>query len=52
MKRCRSKANQTVRVERVEVKEGGRAIVGNIRSSGRGDDKKRRQPHGPDEKTQ
>ncbi len=40
LKKYRSKANQTVRVERVEVKEGGQAIVGNIHSGGRGDDKK------------
>ncbi|WP_171206132.1 hypothetical protein [Ruegeria sp. HKCCA0235A] len=40
LKKYRSKANQTVRVERVEVKEGGQAIVGNIHSGGLGDDKK------------
>ncbi len=40
LKRYRSKADQTVRVERVEVKEGGQAIVGNVHNGGRGDDKK------------
>ncbi|CUH42329.1 hypothetical protein [Ruegeria atlantica] len=34
LKRYRSKADQTVRVERVEVKEGGQAIVGNIQNGG------------------
>ncbi|CUJ99540.1 hypothetical protein RUE5091_02056 [Ruegeria denitrificans] len=40
LKRYRSKAGQTVRVERVEVNEGGQAIVGNVQNRGRGDDKK------------
>ncbi len=40
LKRYRSKADQTVRVERVEVKEGGQAIVGNVQNGGRSDDKK------------
>ncbi|WP_419739398.1 hypothetical protein [Ruegeria sp.] len=40
LKRYRSKADQTVRVERVEVKEGGQAIVGNVQIGGRSDDKK------------
>ena len=40
LKRYRSKADQTVRVERVEVKEGGQAIVGNVHNEGRSDDKK------------
>ncbi len=39
LKRYRSKADQTVRVERVEVKEGGQAIVGNVQNGGRSDDK-------------
>ncbi|CUK08561.1 hypothetical protein RUE5091_03096 [Ruegeria denitrificans] len=34
LKRYRSKADQTVRVERVEVKEGGQAIVGNVQNGG------------------
>lgn len=40
LKRYRSKADQTVRVERVEVKEGGQAIVGNVHNGGQSDDKK------------
>lgn len=40
LKRYRSKADQTVRVERVEVKEGGQAIVGNVQNGGRSNDKK------------
>lgn len=39
LKRYRSKADQTVRVERVEVQEGGQAIVGNVHNGGRGDGK-------------
>ncbi|MGV6803932.1 MAG: hypothetical protein ACWA49_06980, partial [Ruegeria sp.] len=34
LKKYRSKADQTVRVERVEVKEGGQAIVGNVQNGG------------------
>lgn len=40
LKRYRSKAQQTVRVERVDVYEGGQAIVGAVQTGGRGDDKK------------
>ncbi len=40
LKRYRSKADQTVRVERVEVKEGGQAIVGDVHHGGRVDEKK------------
>ncbi|KUJ76661.1 hypothetical protein [Ruegeria profundi] len=40
LKKYRSKADQTVRVERVEVKEGGQAIVGNVHNGGRGGVKK------------
>ncbi len=40
LKRYRSKADQTVRVERVEVKDGGQAIVGNVQNGGRSNDKK------------
>ena len=36
LKRFRSKAHQTVRVERVEVGEGGQAIVGEVNMQGRG----------------
>ena len=38
LKRYRSKGQQTVRVERVTVQEGGQAIVGNVASGGRGTD--------------
>lgn len=40
LKKYRSNAHQTVRVERVEVNEGGQAIVGNVSTEGRGDEKK------------
>jgi predicted component of type VI protein secretion system len=40
LKRYRSKGQQTVRVERVTVEEGGQAIVGNVETGGRGDDGK------------
>lgn len=40
LKRYRSKADQTVRVERVEVKEGGQAIVGDVHHGGRGNEKR------------
>jgi hypothetical protein len=36
LKRYRSKGQQTVRVERVTVQEGGQAIVGNVEAGGRG----------------
>lgn len=36
LKRYRAKADQTVRVERVEVKDGGQAIVGDVHHGGRG----------------
>lgn len=38
LKRYRSKGQQTVRVERVTVEDGGQAIVGNVETGGRGDD--------------
>lgn len=38
LKRYRATAQQTVRVERVEVREGGQAVVGNV-SHGGGNDK-------------
>ena len=37
LKRYRSKGQQTVRVERVTVHDGGQAIVGNVETGGRGD---------------
>ena len=37
-KRYRAKAQQTVRVERVTVNEGGQAVVGNVQTGGRGND--------------
>lgn len=40
LKRYRSKGQQTVRVERVTVENGGQAIVGNVEAGGRGSDKK------------
>ena len=44
LKRYRAKANQTVRVERVYVNEGGQAIVGNVQGGG-GETKTEGQPH-------
>jgi hypothetical protein len=38
LKRYRSKGRQVVRVERVTVQEGGRAVVGNVTHGGRGTD--------------
>ena len=38
LKRYRSKGQQTVRVERVTVQDGGQAIVGTVESRGRGHD--------------
>jgi len=40
LKRYRSKGQQTVRVERVTVEDGGQAIVGNVEHGGRGKDEK------------
>jgi hypothetical protein len=40
IKKYRAKAQQTVRVERVTVHEGGQAIVGDVTHGGRVDDKK------------
>ena len=39
-KKYRAKAQQTVRVERVTVNEGGQAIVGSVNHGGRADDEK------------
>lgn len=39
LKRYRMKGQQLVRVERVTVEEGGRAIVGNVQHGGGGDEK-------------
>ncbi len=40
LKKYRAKAQQTVRVERVNVESGGQAIVGDVRAGGRGEDEK------------
>ena len=40
LKRYRAKAQQTVRVERVMVNDGGQTIVGTVETRGRGDGKK------------
>ena len=49
--RYRAKAQQTVRVERVDVHESGQAIVGAVTHGGRGDEKKvtltQREGHSP-----
>lgn len=45
LKRYRRKAEQTVRVERVVVKDGGQAIVGSITRGGGGDQENEHQPH-------
>ena len=39
LKRYRAKAQQVVRVERVDVHDGGQAIVGAVQTGGRGDEK-------------
>lgn len=44
LKRQRAKAQQTVRVERVTVESGGRAISGDVNHRGRVEHKKRREP--------
>ena len=40
LKKHRAKAQQTVRVERVNVESGGQAIVGDVSTGGRGDHEK------------
>ena len=40
LKRYRSKGQPTVRVERVTLQDGGRAIVGNVQHGGRGGDER------------
>lgn len=40
LKRYRSKGQQTVRVERVTVENGGKAVVGNVEAGGRGGEEK------------
>lgn len=40
LKKYRAKAQQTVRVERVEVRDGGQAVVGDVTYQGGGDDEK------------
>ncbi len=42
LKRYRTGGQQKVTVEHVTVNEGGQAIVGNVETGGRGDEKKRR----------
>jgi len=42
LKRYRAKAQQVVRVERVDVHSGGQAVVGSVQTGGRGDEKKLR----------
>ena len=42
LKKYRAKAQQVVRVERVDVREGGQAIVGSVTHEGGGCDEKRR----------
>ncbi len=38
LKKYRSKGEQVVRIERVTVKDGGQAVVGNVQTGGRGND--------------
>lgn len=45
LKRYRKKAEQTVRVERVVVEDGGQAIVGTVTKGGGADEKSQHQPH-------
>jgi hypothetical protein len=40
LKKYRAKAQQVVRVERVNVESGGQAIVGDVSTGGRADAKK------------
>ncbi|MXQ06778.1 hypothetical protein GQ651_02855 [Alphaproteobacteria bacterium GH1-50] len=47
LKKYRAKAQQTVRVERVEVKDGGQAVVGDVSYRRGDDDEKWRYPHEP-----
>jgi hypothetical protein len=45
LKRYRRKADQTVRIERVVVNDGGQAIVGNVTRGGGDETKTEKQPH-------
>lgn len=47
LKRYRRKADQTVRIERVVVKDGGQAIVGNVTRGGGDGERNDDQPHAP-----
>jgi len=47
LKRYRRTADQTVRIERVIVKDGGQAIVGNVTKGGGDGDETDGQPHAP-----
>ncbi|MBL6600308.1 MAG: hypothetical protein ISP41_15590 [Alphaproteobacteria bacterium] len=47
LKRYRRKADQTVRIERVVVNDGGQAIVGNVTRGGGDGDETDEQPHAP-----
>ena len=40
LKKYRAKAQQTVRVERVNVESGGQAVVGDVSTGGRVDEEK------------
>lgn len=52
LKRYRSGGQQTVRVERVTVNEGGQAIVGNVAHPGGGSSPKSEgQPHEPERRS-
>ncbi len=48
LKKHRSTGEQTIRVQRVTVNDGGQAIVGNVKNGGRGADENTTQPHEPD----
>lgn len=47
LKRYRRKADQTVRIERVVVKDGGQAIVGNVTRGAGMENETDEQPHAP-----
>jgi hypothetical protein len=48
LKRHRRKADQTVRIERVVVQDGGQAIVGNVTRGGGDGERNDEQPHAPE----
>jgi hypothetical protein len=37
LRRLRSGGSQTIRIERVDVRDGGQAIIGNVKQEGRND---------------